>query len=486
MANTAPPGDSTQLHRAVASSFIGSVIEYYDFLLYATASAVVFSKVFFTDLDPLAGTVASLGTFAAGYVARPLGGILFGHFGDRLGRKRMLVMTMTMMGVVSFLIGVLPTYDQVGSWAAVMLVLLRVLQGVAVGGEWGGAVLMSAEHATSRRGFWSAFTNAGAPFGMVLSTGALTGTAAAVGEDAFLAWGWRIPFLLSLVLLGVGLFVRLRVAETPVFTAAAGPPGTAPAAGEAVPPGAPGAPGGPAAPGKPGRRQTPGGTGLPLLDVLRHHPRNLLLAIGVGLSAFVAQGTLTTFVIAYGVQTGYPRQTVLNALTLSSALAVLGIVGWSALSDRVGRRPVFLAGAVTMAVFSFTLFPLIDTGDAALLTLTLVLGQAVIHPMMYGPLAALCTELFSTRSRYTGASLGYQIAGLGAGFAPLLFAEIQRASGGGTAATTSVSLVITAFCVLTVVCVLLLRETSGQDLTAEPATTGTRSAGTVPGPLAGT
>ncbi|MDT7692574.1 MAG: hypothetical protein QOI75_1941, partial [Pseudonocardiales bacterium] len=297
MANPAVTTHPTvQLRRAVASSFIGSVIEYYDFLLYATAAAVVFGKVFFAALDPLTATVASFGTFAAGYLARPLGGILFGHFGDRIGRKKMLVTTMTLMGVASFLIGALPTYGQIGIWAPVALVTLRVLQGVAVGGEWGGAVLMSAEHATSRRGLWASFTNAGAPCGMVLSTVVLTVTAAASGERAFLAWGWRVPFLLSILLLGIGLFIRLKVEETPVFAAA--------------------------------ERSAR----VPLFDVLRNHPRNLLLAVGVGLAAFVAQGTLTTFLIAYGVEVGYSRQTVLSGLTLSSVLAVAGIIGYSALS----------------------------------------------------------------------------------------------------------------------------------------------------------
>ncbi|MDT7593961.1 MAG: hypothetical protein QOH45_3492 [Pseudonocardiales bacterium] len=416
---------TVQLRRAVASSFIGSVIEYYDFLLYATAAALVFGKVFFAALDPLTATVASFGTFAAGYLARPLGGILFGHFGDRIGRKKMLVTTMTLMGVASFLIGALPTYGQIGIWAPVALVTLRVLQGVAVGGEWGGAVLMSAEHATSRRGLWASFTNAGAPCGMVLSTVVLTVTAAASGERAFLAWGWRVPFLLSILLLGIGLFIRLKVEETPVFAAA--------------------------------ERSAR----VPLFDVLRNHPRNLLLAVGVGLAAFVAQGTLTTFLIAYGVEVGYSRQTVLSGLTLSSVLAVAGIIGYSALSDRLGRRPVVLAGAVAMAAFSFLLFPLVDSGNVVLLVVTLVLGQAVIQPAMYGPLAALCTELFSTRSRYTGASLGYQLSGLGAGLAPVLFASIL--AGGGS--TMTISLIISGFCLLTVVCVVLLAETSGNSLT---------------------
>lgn len=444
-AHTRPPGGGTQLRRAVTSSFFGSVIEYYDFLLYATAAAVVFSKVFFANLDPLAGTVASFGTFAAGYLARPLGGIIFGHFGDRLGRKRMLVLTMTLMGTASFLIGVLPTYGQVGSWAAVLLVLLRVVQGIAVGGEWGGAVLISAEHATSRRGLWASFTNAGAPCGGVLSTAALTGTGVLVGGEAFLAWGWRIPFLLSVVLLAVGLFVRLRVEETPVFAAAS-------TGGDAT--------------GKGPGDSTGGGSRLPLVDVLRRHPRSLLLSVAVGLGAFVAQATLTTFLIAHGVQAGHSRQTVLNALTLSSALAVPAIIGFSALSDRVGRRPVVLTGAIGMGLFAFALFPMVDAKSALLLTAALVLGQSVIHPMMYGPLAALYAELFSTRSRYTGASLGYQLAATGAGLAPLLFAEIQRAAGGG--GTLAISAVISGFCALTVVGILLLGETSTRELSAQP------------------
>ncbi|ANZ40216.1 MFS transporter [Lentzea guizhouensis] len=414
---------TTQLRRAVASSFLGSVIEYYDFLLYATASAIVFNKVFFSSLDPLVGTIASFGTFATGYLARPLGGVLFGHYGDLLGRKKMLVLTMTLMGVASFLIGLLPTYAQIGWLAPAGLVLLRVVQGISVGGEWGGAVLMSAEHATTRRGLWASFTNAGAPCGMVLSTAALTGTAALVGEQAFLSWGWRVPFLLSLALLAVGLFVRMKVEETPVFRA---------------------------------ERQR---TSAPLVDVLRHHPRTLLLAVGVGLAAFVAQSTLTTFILAYGVQAGNNRQDILNALTLSSALAVLGILGWSAASDRFGRRPVVLAGAVLMAGFGFALFPLVDNG---FIVIALVLGQAVIHPMMYGPLAALYSELFSTGSRYTGASLGYQLAGLGAGLAPLLFAQVQS-----TAGTGAIPYILAAFCVLTVVCTVALRETSHTSLTGD-------------------
>jgi MFS family permease len=432
---TQPGFSRTQLRRAVLSSFLGSVIEYYDFLLYATASAVVFNAIFFSNLDPLVGTVAAFGTLATGYIARPLGGIVFGHFGDRIGRKKMLILSMTLMGVGSTLIGLLPTYAQIGVWAPILLVLLRVVQGIAVGGEWGGAVLMSAEHASSRRGLWASFTNAGAPSGVVLSTLVLALSATLTGEQQFLVWGWRIPFLLSIVLLAVGLFVRSRVAETPVFTEAAS-----------------------ATPARP-----------PLVEVLRRHPRALALSIGVGFGAFIAQGTITVFVISYAVRAGFPRSTVLNALTLSSVVAVVGIIGFSALSDRLGRRPVVLAGAAAMAVWSFLLFPLIDSRSTLLLGIALIVGQGIVHACFYGPLAALYTELFSTRTRYTGASLGYQIAGIGAGLSPVLFASVLAAGAG----TLTVSVIMAATCVLSIACVLALRETASTDLTSGDGATGT-------------
>ncbi|SDE15459.1 MFS transporter [Glycomyces harbinensis] len=423
------PATGSQLRRAVLSSYLGSLIEFYDFLLYATAAALVFNKVFFTDMDPLVGTVASFGTLAAGYLARPLGGIIFGHFGDRLGRKRMLVITMATMGVASTLIGLLPTHDQVGALAPLLLVALRIVQGIALGGEWGGAVLLSAEHARTRRGLWASFTNAGAPSGMVLSTVVLALVAAGTTEAQFLAWGWRLPFLLSITLLALGLIVRSRVAETPVFEDAEKDAGVA--------------------------------ERWPLREVLRNHPKNLLLAIGIGFGVFVAQSTLTAFAIAYAVEAGFPRGTVLNALALSSALAVIAIPAYSAWSDRIGRRPVVLTGALAMAAFAFALFPMIDTGSVLMLTLAVVLGQAVVHPMMYGPLAALYSEMFATRTRYTGASLGYQVSSTGAGASPLVFAALLA----GGAGPLVLSIVIAACCLLTAVCIRAAAETHRTDLT---------------------
>lgn len=418
------------LSRAVLSSFFGSVIEYYDFTLYATASAVVFSHVFFASLSPAAGTVASLGTFATGYFARPVGGAVFGHFGDRLGRKRTLILSMTMMGLSSTLIGLLPTSAQIGLWAPILLILMRVIQGLAVGGEWGGAVLMCAEHAKSRRGLWASFTNAGAPSGLVVATTLMAVVSGATGEKAFLSWGWRIPFLASVVLLAIGLVVRSRVAETPVFIEAAESKSAQP----------------------------------PLLDVLRNHPRRLLLAIGIGLGTFVAQTTLTTYVIVYAVHVGFPRQTVLNALTAASITAVAGIIGFSALSDRYGRRPLVIAGAAGSAIWAFVLFPLIDSRSTFQLTFAVVVGLGIVCACMSGPLAAMFPELFPTRVRYTGASLGYQIAGIGGGVAPVVFASIVAGGGG----TLPISIIIASGCVLAIGCVLALRETADSDLQEPP------------------
>jgi len=398
-ASVTPPG-ITHRGRVAMSSYLGTTVEFYDFLLYGSAAALVFNRLFFAELDPLTGTVASFGTLAAGYVARPLGGIVFGHFGDRLGRRSMLLITMTMMGVSSALIGLLPTYEQIGSGAAILLVVLRILQGLAVGGEWGGAALMTVEHAEAgKRGRWSGITQMGAPSGAMLSTVALS-LAAMLPDDQFLSWGWRIPFLLSVVLLGVGLFVRLRVAESPVFTAL---------------------------------RHREERARVPIVEVFRTRPKGVLLSVAAGFGAFVGQGIFTVYILSYAVGIGYPRTQVLNSLIISSFVAVLAMPVYAGLTDRIGRRPVYIGGALATAVTVYPLFMLVNTRSVILLAIAMIIGQGIVNSAMYGPMAVLIGEMFGTRTRYTGASLGYQFATvLGAGFGPLLAASLLSAAGGGT------------------------------------------------------
>ncbi|WP_210587781.1 MFS transporter [Streptomyces sp. GESEQ-35] len=424
-ATAQPSPDTRQLRRVALSGLLGTAVEFYDFLVYGTVAALVFGDLFFPKADPAVGTIAAFGTFAAGYVARPLGGIVFGHFGDRIGRKSMMLLTMALMGCGSFLIGVLPTYDAIGVWAPVLLVALRLVQGIAIGGEWGGATLMVVEHAertqSGRRGMWSSFTMLGAPLGSVLSAGMVT-LVSTLPDDQFRAWGWRVPFLLSIVLLAVGLFVRLKVAESPLFAQVKREPQEKP----------------------------------PVVEVLRR-PKPVLMACGVGIGAFTAQSLLTGFMISYAVDHGYSRSQVLTAVTIASCVALLVLPAASALSDRVGRRPVVLAGAVASAALAFPVLALVDSGSPGLLILALALGHGVAQSTMYGPLGALLTEMFGTRVRYTGASLGYQAATLvGAGFSPLIASSLLASYGGGS---TPVSLLLCGGAAVTALTVWRLRET---------------------------
>ncbi|MFD9332625.1 MFS transporter [Streptomyces sp. NPDC060065] len=429
-----------QLRRVALSGLLGTAVEFYDFLVYGTVAALVFGELFFPGADPAVGTIAAFGTFAAGYVARPLGGILFGHFGDRLGRKSMLLLTMGLMGGASFLIGVLPTYDTVGVWAPVLLITLRVVQGLAIGGEWGGATLMVVEHAGERRrGLWSSFTQMGAPLGSLLSSAVVT-LVVTLPKDEFAAWGWRVPFLLSVVLLAVGFFVRLKVVESPLFTEV-----------------------------KKERTEAR----LPVVEVLRR-PRALLLACCVGIGAFTAQSLLTSYMIAYATGIGYARSQVLTALTVSACVALVVLPCASALSDRIGRRPVVLTGAVASAALAFPVLALVDSKSPGLLILAVALGHGVAQSMMYGPLGALLTEMFGTRVRYTGASLGYQLATLvGAGFSPLIAGSLVAADGGGS---TPVALLLCGGATVTALTVWFLRETHRDSLTegGTPATAAER------------
>ncbi|NEB00167.1 MFS transporter [Streptomyces sp. SID13726] len=421
-----------QLRRVALSGLLGTAVEFYDFLVYGTVAALVFGELFFPGADPAVGTIAAFGTFAAGYVARPIGGIVFGHFGDRLGRKNMLLLTMGLMGGASFLIGLLPTYDTIGVWAPVLLITLRVLQGIAIGGEWGGATLMVVEHAgEKRRGLWSSFTQMGAPLGSLISAGVVA-LVVTLPKDQFAAWGWRVPFLLSVLLLGVGLFVRLKVVESPLFAEV-----------------------------KKDRAESR----LPLLDVLRR-PKPVLLACGVGIGAFTAQSLLTSYLIAYATGIGYPRPQVLTALTVSAATALVVLPCASALSDRIGRRPVVLTGAILSAATAFPVLALVDSKSPGALILAVVIGHGISQSLMYGPLGALFSEMFGTKVRYTGASLGYQGATLvGAGFSPMIAGSLVASSGGGT----PVALLICGGSLITALTVWFVRETSRTSLGDGPA-----------------
>ena len=424
----APAAAAPNSVRLVAvASLVGTTIEWYDFFLYGTAAALVFNRLFFPTFDPLAGTLAAFGTYAVGFVARPVGGIVIGHFGDRIGRKSMLVLTLVIMGVATFLIGLLPTYEQIGPWAAVALVLLRVAQGFGVGGEWGGAVLMAVEHAPARaRGFYGSWPQIGVPAGLLLST-AVFSWFAGLPEEQFLTWGWRVPFLISIVLVVVGLVIRVRIVESPAFARVK-------------------------ADGQEARQ--------PIVEVLRQHPREVLLAIGARFAENGAFYVYTVFTLVYGPQrVGVDRQTVLNGILLASAGALVAIPLFGALSDRIGRRPVYLFGAVFTGLFAYPLFWLFDTGSPGLIWLALVIALVFAHAPMYGPQAAFLAELFGTRVRYSGASLGAQLASVVAGGLSPFIATALLPYGRGPLAAY-----VATMAVITIVAVLAASETHTRDM----------------------
>lgn len=426
--------------RAMISSYLGTTVEFYDFLLYGTAAALVFPALFFPETDPLTGTLASFGTLAVGYLARPLGGIVFGHFGDRLGRKRMLVITLVLMGVVSFLIGLLPTFQQIGVWAPVLLVTLRLIQGVAVGGEWAGAALMSMEHAKPRaRGFAASVVASGGPSGAVLATLVLT-PFSLLPEEQFLSWGWRVPFLLSAALVVIGLVMRLKVTETPEFEAARARAATQPR------------------------------PRMPLLTVFRHNPLQVLAGVAGGLAPLFMQSILATFVLTYAVNIGgYARTEALWLVTIANALHIFTIPLFAMLSDRVGRKPVMIAGAIAGIVLIWPLFQLIGVGTWWSLLLAFVIGNPIVQAIMYGPLGAWIGEKFAADVRYTGVAVTYQFATtIGAGLAPLIATSLLAAAGGTD--PTFVMVFFAGLCVVSGIAYLVSRDAHKEDL---PLTTGT-------------
>ena len=423
-----PLAKPTSIRAVALASFVGTTIEWYDFFLYGTASALVFNELFFPTVDPLTGTLAAFATYAVGFAARPIGGIVIGHYGDRIGRKSMLVLTLMIMGVATFMIGLLPTYETLGPWAAVALVVLRLAQGFGVGGEWGGAVLMAVEHApANRRGFYGSWPQLGVAAGMLSSTGAFYLFASLPPED-FLAWGWRVPFLFSIALVVVGLVIRLRILETPVFVQ---------------------------------MKETSTESRPPILEVLRDYPKEVLIAMGARIAENGSFYVYTVFVYVYGTQqANIDRSTILIGILIASACELVSLPLFGALSDRVGRRPVYLFGAIVTAVFAFPFFWMLDSGSTPLIWLALVIAIALGHASMYAPQAAMLAELFGTRVRYTGASLGSQLASvLAGGLSPFIATALFAAYGAGAVAGYLI-----AMSAITIVAVSVAAETLQRDI----------------------
>ncbi|MGE0180395.1 MAG: MFS transporter [Sphingomonas sp.] len=420
----------TPLRRVVAASMIGTTIEWYDFFLYGSAAALVFNRLFFPSYDPLTGTLLAFATYALGFVARPVGGIVFGHYGDRIGRKKLLMLSLVLMGVATVLIGLLPTYEQIGVAAPLALIVLRLVQGFAVGGEWGGAVLMAAEHGdAARRGFWASWPQAGVAAGSLLSAGVLALLAALQDEADFLAWGWRIPFLISVLLVAVGWYIRNRVSESATYENAIAEAGTPPR--------------------------------LPALDVFRERPKAVVLGAGLRVGENISYYILTVFSLTFLVDVAAEsRSLALNALLIGAAVQFFVIPLSAGLSDRIGRRAVYAFGGLGLAAWSFALFPLLASGDPALITLALVVGLA-LHGMMYGPQAAMIAELFPTRIRYSGASIAYQLTAIFAGsLAPIIAVWLYREYG----SALPVAIYVAVTCAISGASALLARETRGVEL----------------------
>jgi metabolite-proton symporter len=416
--------------RVVAfASLIGTTIEWYDFFLYGTAAALVLNQLFFPTFDAFAGTLAALMTYAVGFVARPIGGIIIGHYGDRIGRKSMLVLTLLIMGLATFLIGLLPTYAQIGALAPVLLVVLRLAQGFGVGGEWGGAILMAVEHAPAmRRGFYGSWPQIGVPAGLLLSTVVYV-PFSELSPESFLSWGWRVPFLISLVLVGVGLIIRVRILETPAFQRV-----------------------------KEQRKEAP----QPVIEVLRRYPKQVLVAMGARLAENGTFYLYSVFVLIYATQhVGMNRNIMLTAIMIAAALELITIPLFGLLSDLVGRRPVYLFGAVSAGIFAYPLFWMLDTASPIFVRLALILGLSISHAAMYAPQGAFFSELFGARVRYSGASLGVQLASvLAGGVAPILATTLLKYGYGRGA----LAIYVAIMAVITTLSVFLATETLRHDI----------------------
>lgn len=421
------------LRRVVAASMAGTVVEWYEFFLYGTAATLVFSKVFFSETtSELNAIFLAFATYAVGFVARPLGGVVFGHYGDKYGRKKLLQFSLVLVGAATFLMGCLPTFGQIGYWAPGLLVALRFIQGFAVGGEWGGAVLLVAEHSPDKqRGFWSSWPQAGVPAGNLLATIVLLVLTTTLSDAAFLSWGWRVAFWLSAVVVLVGYYIRTKVTDAPIFVAAQ-------EEAERI-------------------KQT----SFSVVEVLKRYPRGVLTAMGLRFGENIMYYLVVTFSITYlKVQVGADTSSILWYLLFAHAVhfAVVPLVGH--LADRFGRRPVYMVGAIVGATWGFFAFPMMDTGNYAVVTAAVTIGL-VFHALMYAPQPAIMAEMFPTRMRYSGVSLGYQVTSIVAGsLAPLIAVKLLDIYG----SSVPVAIYLAGACLVTLVAVVFVHETNGIDL----------------------
>ena len=418
---------TTSIRKVVVASFIGTTIEWYDYFIFATAAALFFPQVFFPGFGETTGTILAYTTFAVGFGARPLGGLIFGHYGDKIGRKTMLVTTLLIMGIATFLVGVLPGYDAIGILAPILLVLLRVLQGIGLGGEWGGAVLMAVEHSDdNQRGLNGSWPQMGVPAGLVLGTGVFAAVSAVSGDAA---WAWRVPFLLSVILIAVGFFVRISIYESPAFSRV---------------------------------RESGTEARMPIVDVLRTYPKNVLLGVGSRIGIDAAFYILAVYSLTYiTANLGLPERVGLIAISIAALIEIFTIPAFASLSDKVGRRPVLMAGAAFLGLWIFPFFWLLDTKSASLIILAVIVGLSLGHAAVYGTQASFYAELFGTRVRYSGASLGYQLAGIfGGALAPIIATALYAATGG----PGLIGVYVAVLCLLSIVCVYLADETFRRDI----------------------
>jgi MFS family permease len=421
-----------ELRRAVVAATVGTTIEWYDFLLYSTMAGLVFGKLFFPNEDPLTATLNSFAIYFVGFVARPIGAFIFGHYGDRVGRKSTLIVTLVLMGISTFLVAFLPTYVSIGIWGAVLLTILRLLQGIGVGGEWGGSVLLAMEWArhNNERGFLSSWPQFGGPAGLFLANLAVL-VFSRMSGDAFVSWGWRIPFAFSIVLVGIGLWMRLSILETPVFRNVIA------------------------------QRKI---ERAPILEVCRKKPGTILAAMLARTSQQAPFYIFTAFIFAYGTTTLHASRDLLLAGVLAAVCVsaiTIPLSGYT--SDRIGRKKTYIIGCATMGVFGFVYFGLIDTGSSLLIFIAMMLSL-IPHDMQYGPQAALIAESFTPRLRYSGASIAYQLASITAGGpAPLIATALFAAYGSGT--PIAIYILITA--IISIIATMFLKDYTGKDVSAE-------------------